>query len=289
MLDIRSILHPTDFSETSAAAFAHALRIALNAKARLTLLHVADKPKADEWGSFPHVRQTLADWGLLDQHASIEAIEQRLGIVIRKAEMAPQSPLDGIRHFLRQHPADLIVLSTEGRQGVARWLTSSVAEEVARAVRVPSLFVPAKARGFVDLRRGEAHLRHVLIPIDHAPKPAAAIGNIMTFAHLVAGINAEERLLYVGEGPPPQVQHHREPNRPLPVAMRKGDPVETILDVANDWPADLIGMPTAGHHGFLDALRGSTTERVLRQAPCPVLAVPAGIGLIRARPHRVPA
>jgi len=40
--------------------------------------------------------------------------------------------------------------------------------------------------------------------------------------------------------------------------------------------ANLIGMATAGHHGLLDALRGSTTERVLRQAPCPVLAIPIG-------------
>ena len=37
---------------------------------------------------------------------------------------------------------------------------------------------------------------------------------------------------------------------------------------------DVIALPTAGHHGFLDAVRGSTTERVVRQAPCSVLAVP---------------
>ena len=49
---------------------------------------------------------------------------------------------------------------------------------------------------------------------------------------------------------------------------------EAIVDAANDWQPDLIGMPTAGHRGFLDALRGSTTERVLRQTPCPLLAVP---------------
>jgi len=46
-------------------------------------------------------------------------------------------------------------------------------------------------------------------------------------------------------------------------------------DAAADWPPDMIGMATAGHHGFLDALRGSTTERVLRRSPCPLLAVPA--------------
>ena len=38
--------------------------------------------------------------------------------------------------------------------------------------------------------------------------------------------------------------------------------------------AGLIAMPTAGQKGFLDALRGSTTERVVAQARCPVLAVP---------------
>jgi nucleotide-binding universal stress UspA family protein len=32
-------------------------------------------------------------------------------------------------------------------------------------------------------------------------------------------------------------------------------------------------MTTEGHHGFMDALRGSTTERVLRAARCPLLAV----------------
>jgi len=33
-------------------------------------------------------------------------------------------------------------------------------------------------------------------------------------------------------------------------------------------------MSTAGHEGFLDALRGSVTEQVLRHSPCPLLAVP---------------
>jgi nucleotide-binding universal stress UspA family protein len=42
----------------------------------------------------------------------------------------------------------------------------------------------------------------------------------------------------------------------------------------NQIDADVVAMPTAGHHGILDALRGSTTERVLRHAGCPVLAMP---------------
>ena len=51
--------------------------------------------------------------------------------------------------------------------------------------------------------------------------------------------------------------------------------VSIILQTAEEQQADLIAMPTAGHHGFLDAMRGSTTERVVRHAPRPVLSVPA--------------
>ena len=49
---------------------------------------------------------------------------------------------------------------------------------------------------------------------------------------------------------------------------------EQILDAASDQRVGLIAMATEGHRGFLDALRGSTTEQVLRRAACPVLAIP---------------
>ncbi len=54
-----------------------------------------------------------------------------------------------------------------------------------------------------------------------------------------------------------------------------GDVVQTIEREAEQWTPDLIVFTTEGHRDFLDALRGSTTERVLRAAHCPVLAVPA--------------
>jgi nucleotide-binding universal stress UspA family protein len=52
-----------------------------------------------------------------------------------------------------------------------------------------------------------------------------------------------------------------------------GDPVESILAEDDAWSPDLIVMATQGHMNFLDALRGSTTERIVRGAHCAVLAV----------------
>jgi len=52
-----------------------------------------------------------------------------------------------------------------------------------------------------------------------------------------------------------------------------GDPATALGQAMREWAPDLVAMTTEGRHGFMDALRGSTTERVLRTAPCPVLAV----------------
>ncbi|HEU4616794.1 MAG TPA: universal stress protein, partial [Gammaproteobacteria bacterium] len=67
---------------------------------------------------------------------------------------------------------------------------------------------------------------------------------------------------------------------------RSGDPVEQILGAADRLEADLIVMATAGHHGVFDALRGSTTERVLRRSPCPLLAVPIAAEAERVKTAR---
>ena len=52
--------------------------------------------------------------------------------------------------------------------------------------------------------------------------------------------------------------------------------IQTIIDASNDTQADLIVMVTDGRNGFLDGLRGSHSERVLRQAGVPLLTVPVG-------------
>lgn len=56
--------------------------------------------------------------------------------------------------------------------------------------------------------------------------------------------------------------------------MTEGDVVEEILRTREAGPADLLVLTTQGRRGFLDALRGSTTERVVQGTRCPVLAVP---------------
>ena len=116
------IMHPTDFSDLSMNAFAHALRISLVVKCKLYIVHIAERQDADEWQAFPHVRQTLARWGLLDANESTAAIFGKLGVEVVKVEIEPQDPVQGLSHFLQGHPSDLMILATHGREGLPRWL-----------------------------------------------------------------------------------------------------------------------------------------------------------------------
>lgn len=55
--------------------------------------------------------------------------------------------------------------------------------------------------------------------------------------------------------------------------VREGDPSETIVDEAYEWGADLIVLGSHGYSGLVRFLLGSTTQKVLDQAPCSVEVV----------------
>lgn len=137
MLPIRTIIHPTDFSENSQAAFEVACAMARDYRASLYFVHVEPpSPVFAELGAIPPVP--------VDR----EAIERRLS-EIRSANPAVRiTPmlLDGdetteILAFAEKAHADLIVMGTHGRSGLSRLLMGSVAEEVLRRAPCPVMII----------------------------------------------------------------------------------------------------------------------------------------------------
>lgn len=57
--------------------------------------------------------------------------------------------------------------------------------------------------------------------------------------------------------------------------VQAGDVVDVITETAAAVKAGLIVLTTEGRNGFLDALRGSHSERILQRVPCPLLVIPA--------------
>jgi nucleotide-binding universal stress UspA family protein len=275
---IRSVVHATDFSAAGERAFAHALGVALLTRAKLTILHVSSAP-SDSRG-FPAVRKTLERWKLLEPGSSQEAVFEKLGVSVAKLALEGRLRALAVTQHLEQEPADLLVVATEGREGPARWLHGSVAEAIARWSRTMTLFVPVDSeRNLVALEDGNLTLDNVLIPVDRTPDPGAAIEFARRAATVMSDTKATITLLHVGDGEDLPSMHPRDGPQWTFVRMhREGEPVDEIAVAADLVRAELIVMPTEGRHGVFDALRGSTTERVLRRARCPVLAVPAPRG-----------
>jgi nucleotide-binding universal stress UspA family protein len=269
------IIHATDLAAGSDGAFHHALKLALVQRARLRLVHVHERDgAAAPIEAFPHVRQTLAKWGLMAPGAPAEALDAELGLAVSKAEAVASRPEAALEHLVADAAPQLIVLGTRGADGLELLRQASFAETLARHARAPALFVPQGARGFVGAEDGALRLNNVLVPIAHAPDPAPALEAAYRLLDVLAS-GARIHVLHVGEAAATPPLHLPGP-RPHTELARQGPVVETIVSVADEVDADLIVMATAGHQSLLDSLRGSTTERVLRRARRPLLAVPAG-------------
>ena len=254
-------------------AFCHALKLAVQYKASLSILHVDSGRSEDaRWEDFPGVRETLQRWGLLPPDAPRSAVYDDLHVAVEKID-ASGPVIPAILNFLDHHPFDLMVLSTHGRQGLPSWLHRSTAEPLARRALLPTLFVPRGAKGFVSAEDGQVSMNRLLMPIDHSPSPRYALPDAFEVLEGLGNEESELTLLHVGNTAPELKlpKHFRWKWKSL---SAEGNPVEVIAKVAESIDADLILMATAGHQGFLDVIRGSTSERVLHNAPCPVLTVP---------------
>ena len=274
VLDVKNIFHPSDFTEESEIAFAHALKIALAAKATLNIFHVHQTRDDEEWTEFPGVRNLLVRWKLLPEGSSRDEVN-KLGLGIQKIQSFKKDPVASIVQYLEKHTMDLIVLTTHQPKGIDRWLHQAIAEPVARGSRQMTLFIPQGKNGFVSLKDGEMSLQRILIPVDQHPSPQAAIDAATGLVHLFNGHGTEFTIVHVGSHDTlPSFHYSKGHEWKWETIVSTGSVLEHILKIAEDCSPDLIVMATQGHQGFLDALRGSTTERVLREAPCPILAVP---------------
>jgi nucleotide-binding universal stress UspA family protein len=141
----RRLLHPTDFSKASSAAFARAVAEAKQRRGELLLLHVLAPviPVASEGYVSPSVYEQMS--------ASSRAWAQKqMDRLVAKAKTARVRArgmlLEGVAHeqivrAAKRNRADLIVIGTHGRTGVARFFLGSVAARVAATAPCPVLTV----------------------------------------------------------------------------------------------------------------------------------------------------
>ncbi len=148
MSRIRRILHPSDFSRASAAAFAKAVDMAKTNRAELVVVHVLSPfvPFGGEEYSSPKVYQEL-------EARSRAQAQKDLNVLVAKAKKAGTRakslltegiPHEQILRAARSKRAELVVLGTHGRTGLARFFLGSVASRVVSMARCPVLTVRGK-------------------------------------------------------------------------------------------------------------------------------------------------
>jgi nucleotide-binding universal stress UspA family protein len=274
---MRRIVLATDLGADSVDLFSHALMFALRARAELFLLHLLDDGQEEApWKRLPTVRSLLERWGVLSPEATPSEFEA-LGIRVRPLEFRP---VDGgvstaLARRVTELAPEMLLLGTHVRGWFDQVIRPSVAEPVAREVQRPTLFVSDRSRGLVEPETGELRLRRVLVPVTTGVPQGHLLTQLQRLLESLRVEVIEITFLHVGpEDTVPTLSLGYHMGWTCKQERRQGMVVEQILQAELDQEADLIAMATHGHDSWLDSVRGSTTERVLHRAHCPVFAVP---------------
>jgi universal stress protein A len=145
MTAAKSILVPTDFSETSDVALHYAIFMAQALGAQLSLLHVPGRTGENFEANFPVGRFETA----ARERLSALLSEEEIARLRPEYALRIGTPADEIVRYADARDVDLIVMGTHGRSGVAHLLMGSVAEHVVRTAPCPVLLVRRPKRASV--------------------------------------------------------------------------------------------------------------------------------------------
>lgn len=288
MITMKKILCPVDFFPASDAAVTYAAGLAANYGARVHLLHVITPllPTAYEYAI-----DTVEIMKSIEKNAAEQAAA--LAVRVREAgapadiEVRSGDVYDEIKHAIEDEKPELVVMGTHGRRGVERWFMGSTTEKLLRHSPVPLVTIAASGKRVVTHPR----FRNILVTTDFSEGTADALAHAFSVAqendshivllHVVHDIAADVSGKYrdsLIRGVHKQLQDlvPAEARNWCEVETRveTGVPYRIILRMLEDEKIDLVVMNIHGK-GMLDrALLGSTAERVVRAASCPVMAIP---------------
>jgi nucleotide-binding universal stress UspA family protein len=140
----KKILVPVDGSEPSDAAVALAIRLARDQEARLLFVHVCEVAKIAAMVSAPAVGVDASYAIDAEREAGEDALRRAgaaalAGTVQSESILEDGGNVDSIVAIAKRQAADLIVIGSHGRGGIARALLGSVAEGVLRHSDIPVL------------------------------------------------------------------------------------------------------------------------------------------------------
>ncbi|HEU4510005.1 MAG TPA: universal stress protein [Pyrinomonadaceae bacterium] len=280
MIDIKRILCPTDLSPYSGNAVRYALALSRAHDAELILLHCTKGTDRDE------------ELGLLESSLLAHVNPSDLvGARWRSLVVFADDPGEEIMKQAQSEHADLIVMRSRRRPHRAA-LLGSTAESVCRSAPCPVLVMHSDDGELVS-NELDVNLKRVLVAYDFSDYSELALRYALSIAqehqaelHLLhvlpaRSLNDPEIAWYPAKGESTYHNAARRLQRVVPAevhlwcevktAVSEGHPYREILSYAEKNDIDLISVGAHGANFGMRALFGSNVDRVLRQAPCPVL------------------
>jgi nucleotide-binding universal stress UspA family protein len=296
---LASIVVPLDGSPFAEHALPLAVQLATAWKSRLHLVTV--HTPATTWnqgGEFPTFDPDL-DQELRRQEANrLQAIAQRIGVesdIGVDTEVIDGPVGEALEKFVGQVRADLVVLTSHGRGGIARVVLGNTADLLVHRLSVPVLVI----RPGHEVPPGSLR-RRMLVPLDGS----ALAESIMEQAKTMARATRSDLLLAMILTPlpvllPPFVwapevleespeireraghtylelwkKQLSEEGFDVDIQVRTARKVaKEILQLAKDEECSVIAMATHGASGLDRAILGSVTDQVLRHADIPILVL----------------
>ncbi|ELZ24731.1 universal stress protein [Natrinema limicola] len=287
-----TILVPTDGSDHAARAAEQALTLADWFDATVHAISVVDTNAASGLLSSGSVRREFMSQLEDGAEHAVETVETMAdGSSAVQTAVLRGEPKKKILAYATDIDAELIVMGTHGRSGVSRFVAGSVTEHVVRRAEIPVLTVRANER--TEPADG---YDEILVPTDGSDAAGAAVDHGLELAraadarvHAVTVLDTGDMAASPTLTPPTEVLKQLETERQNAtdeIAARaredglaatstvlEGQPERELLEYIDDHEIDLVVMGTHGRSGIDRLLLGSTTERLLRHASTPILAV----------------
>src|SRR5258705_7438282 len=144
----RRVLHPSDFSRASRAAFLKAIEMAKSNRAELLVVHVLSPivPVPGDAYISPRMYDELAGSARAFAQKQLDKLlaQTKKARVRARGFLLEGAPHEEIGRFARARRVDLIVMGTHGRSGLAKLFVGSVADRVVAAAPCPVLTVRGK-------------------------------------------------------------------------------------------------------------------------------------------------
>ena len=285
--ELRKILVPVDLSGPSEWALRYATALAPSFGGKIALLHVLESGRlVGEVSEFDTGMTAIPRRA--EERLCMLASRSGEPALFGKMEVRTGQPFHEIDAAASELGSDLIVISTHGYTGLDYVLLGGTAERVIRHAPCPVLVVRQKGAHAPELKE-------ILVPVDFSPASldglryalelARPFGAKLTVFHVIeplgpmarfeVDVHAHERKLCESAKFRLEALHVEvdEPAGAFETVFRGGTSYHEIVEMAQVGGFDLIIMASLGRSGLADMLLGSTAERVVRHAPCPVLVV----------------